>query len=492
METLDTAVVLEEIDNPYEEQVVLHKYQSYAYDTTARFIALIAGTGGGKTFLGPVWLANEIAQHPGDQWLVVAPTYKILSRATAPTLVNFFKGTTLEGVWTESKGIYKLPCGGIIYCISSDKWQSIEGGQYRAAWVDEAGQMNRMVWIALQARLGLKQGRCLFTTTPYPTRDADWLQTEILAKFEEGDPAYFVTRYSSKDNPHYPDEEYERARASMSEALFKMRYDGYFTKMSGLVYQDLDTCYVGDDPLEVMHLAVEESWELYGGADWGFKDPTVFLIGAVDPTGVLWLVHEHYRSRATLQSHCRDLDPAYSPASFAEGFDPADAMIYADPSGAQQALECAQHGIYVQSADNDILEGIDAVTWLIEQKRLKICVSGFDNLKREGALYRYPAEEEEGAAARRANSEKPIDAWNHTMDALRYLCQGIRSFLMDYELEEEPEEEKTDEQKKKDADTAHKEEQERGGREKVASTRAAHNIPDDEEWCSADNDELFS
>jgi len=410
------------------KEVFLHPHQAKAFRAQARFVALVAGTGGGKTFFGGPWICNEIAKYPNDQWLILAPTYKILSRATMPTFLEFVRGTEYEGKYLEHKGQYHLPDGGIIYCLSTDNWKGIEGGQFRAAWLDEAGQMTRMAWIAVQARLGLKQGRCLFTTTPYPSADADWLLIDVVDYAKAGDPDYFATQFRSIDNPHYPPEEYERAKRAMSDALFQMRYGGQFTKLSGLVYPDLDQTFT-DAP--VPRPALDGTWERWGGLDWGFRDPFVALVAALDPQGTLHLFHEHYQPRWTIDEHIRYLmrprqdDEPNTPDEAAEYGGPFDNVTYfGDPSGAQQIADCNATGMAVVPANNDILAGISAVTARINARQLVIYKKYCPNLAKEANVYRYPCQEEIGASAR-VTGEKPLDKDNHAMDALRYMIRGV-------------------------------------------------------------------
>lgn len=214
-----------------------HAEQCRILQAPQRFVAAIAGTGGGKTAIGPLWLMREIEKHPGAEWMVLAPTVKILKRATLPTLKRAFSGTPFHGIYRAGDGEYRLPDGGVIYCVSTHNPDSIEGGQIHAAWADEAGQMVRGAWIALQARLGVHMGRCLFTSTPYAV---NWLKRDILDPVTRGDRDYFAHRWSSIANPAYPREEYERAKRTLPRPLFLMRYHGHFTLMEGRIFSEFD------------------------------------------------------------------------------------------------------------------------------------------------------------------------------------------------------------------------------------------------------------
>lgn len=416
------------------KKITLHKYQSMAFESKARFVCLSAGTGGGKTFMGPPWLCNEISKHPGDTWLILAPTYKILSRATMPTWIEFVRGTQYEGEYIEGRNVYNLPDGGTIFCMSTDNWKGIEGGQYQGAWLDEAGQMSHMAWIAVQARLGLKQGRCLFTTTPYAN---NWLNSEVVIRAKSGDPDYFVVQYASIGNPYYPKEEYERARRTLPPHLFEMRYNGNFTRIEGMVYPEFDECLVDDDPSALLEKARQLDWEIVGGIDWGFSDPFVALVGVLDPTtDTLYIVFERYVPRQTLQSHATVL--------LARGFG-EDTVFFADPAGAQHIADMTAYGLALHPANNDIDLGIIAVTERIKTQRLRVCSRICHHTIDEASKYRYPNEEDTSALSTLHN-EKPIDDNNHAMDAIRYLIRGldgdsisdtaVTTYLTEEELEE--------------------------------------------------------
>lgn len=414
------------VAQPDTKTVRLHAEQSQAFASNARFIALIAGTGGGKTFFGGPWLCNEISQYPGDQWFILAPTYKILSRATMPTFIDFVQGTEYEGEYKEAKGIYVLPDGGVIYCVSTDNWKGIEGGQFRAAWLDEAGQMSHMAWVAVQARLGLKQGRCLFTTTPYPTASSDWLLVDIVEQAIKHPEIYYSIQFSSIANPYYPKEEYYRMKEVLPDALFQMRYDGKFTKLSGLVYPTLDVVY-SDDAIDPINFHPE--WQRIGGIDWGFRDPFVAIVAAVEPhnpvTGdpMLHLFYEHYQTQTTLQQHANVLKR--------DGME--ETLYFADPSGAQQIADMQAQGLAVTKGINDILAGIETVNKYANLPRLKVYRKQCPMLVTEAARYRYPSEEEIGASAKNAG-EKPMDKDNHVMDALRYMIKGYDAGMIHFSI----------------------------------------------------------
>ena len=223
-----------------------HAAQQEALLSTSRFTAFVGGTGSGKTAIGALWMAHQIKQWAdnnviGFMGMTVSPTYKILNRATVPMLVETFRGTDLEGVYIPSKSQYVLPNGmGIIWCLSADNSDGLEGGQFDAVWLDEGGQCKFDVFVALMGRTGLKQAPIFISTTPYKL---NWLKSDFLDRARDGDADYKVITCSSKDNPAYSEEEYERARRVLPPALFRMRYDGEFSSRDGLIYSGFDDDY---------------------------------------------------------------------------------------------------------------------------------------------------------------------------------------------------------------------------------------------------------
>ena len=75
------------------KEYILHAGQRDIMLSKARFKAAIAGTGGGKTVLGPLWIATQIERVRQERditkepikGIVVAPTFPVLDRATPHT-----------------------------------------------------------------------------------------------------------------------------------------------------------------------------------------------------------------------------------------------------------------------------------------------------------------------------------------------------------------------------------------------------------------------
>ncbi len=416
------------IDPHYPERgkyYPLHRGQQEILSSPARFTAAIAGTGGGKTVLGPIWCAKLIKriQDTGKRFLgmVVAPTYKVLARATVPTLIDTFKNTALEGIWKEHKSVYEIPDkkivdvdtgketiipGGLIWCQGADNPGGLEGGQFDFVWADEGGQLKLMVWIAIQGRTGHKQSPILITTTPYTK---NWLYSQFYKAHLNGDPNYKVVQFSSHENPTYSKDEVDRAQRDMSSEKFEMRYHGQFMTAEGLVYPTMpDACI--NMAKEEYHTLLQQPGRFHGGIDFGWNDPFVALSGFLDAADVLWIWYERYKSRTPIEVHAEKI-PRLSSRT----------IVWHTEHEPELVQKLRKGGHRIKSAKKSIIAGIDAVNARMRTGRLRFIINCCPATITEGELYSYPEDEEE------LGGDKP-DGKNcddHAMDALRYMVMGI-------------------------------------------------------------------
>ena len=395
--------------------IKLHAGQRLLAAGKERFKAAIAGIQSGKTTMGAIWLCLQIYANwklgRRGNYLIAAPTYKILEQSTIPKFREIIPADWYE--YKENKKCFDLKWGDKVFCRSTDLPDSLEGMTLLAAWLDEAGQMTFPTWVNIQGRLSTNKGPCLMTTTPYAM---GWFYREIFKKAgfingkicSGGDADIGVYRWASNENPSFPQEEFDRARNSFTEAIFKRRYLGEFIQLEGLVYP------VFNEDTVIRPFQLPPHWKVFGGIDFGFSNPSAAVCVAEDPvSGVNYAFKEFYRTESQLDQIARFLqDNNLKP-------------VYGDPQSAQLISELNKaYGVGVVPADNDINVGIQRVTALLKTNKLKI----FDcctNLIDEFETYHYKQPDEEGEV-----QEKPVAKHNHAVDALRYAFskQGTNKF----------------------------------------------------------------
>ena len=359
---------------------------------------------------GSVWIVNEAESVDWSDFIILAPTYKILQQST---LKKFFDMIPRGyGTYNKADSTFITRTGKTFYLRSAEHPESIEGITAGAIWADEAGLMKPDAWLFMQRRVSRTEGRILMTFTP---KALNWIYYELYlpwhqAQKEGGEhPDIDFIQFRSVDSPYFPKDEYERARRSMTDHQFKLSYAGEFAKAEGLVYPDFDSRNICDD------FAIPKEWRKAGGIDFGYVNPFVALRGALSPDDVLYIYDCHYKERWTLRQHAERLSE--------------DITYFYDPSGRQEAEELISMGFALQAANNDVDLGINRVNARIKGMpgddrtiRLKVFRSCIE-VKDEIGLYQYEKNQSTGEW-----KDRPLKANDHSMDALRYLIMGIDDY----------------------------------------------------------------
>lgn len=395
-----------------------HWYQQRTLDSTARYVVMLGGTGGGKTWWGPVWLADRISRDyeagiRDARYLALGPTSEMARDQMKPYLVEHYRDTALEGTWEAQARTYHLPNGGRIFFRSADKPERIEGHHVRAAWVDEPGQMKSLVWPIIQGRTGFHRAQILFTGYPWAM---NWYYHDIFRRWEAGDNDYDVIQFRSIDNPEYPRAEYDRARRSLPGWMFDMRYDGKFRKPAGLVYPEFgEGLFV--DPFDV-----PEDWPVYVGLD-----PSVFF-------GALYLAWHDGTYYAYSDYYTEILTPAREHAvELLERVRGQVLYWVYDPARLTDVNELAQHGIGpLIPGNNPVLPGIGTVTEFIKGGRLKVMRGRCPNLVDQMEKYSFPVDPSTGEIS----NENPVKRNDHVPDCLRYILHTLEGAQLPGDEEE--------------------------------------------------------
>lgn len=387
-------------------QVELFDKQSEVFQSQVRFILVRTGIQAGKTYFGSVWILNEIWRlkqqgFTGD-FLIAAPTNKILEQSTLKKFRPLFPNDW--GRWNEQKRSFQLNwknkdgefCN--IYVRSTEKPDFLEGMTILAAWLDEAGRMKEEAWINVQGRLSVFQGRCLMTTTPYAI---NWVNREVSKRARTDDKDYAEFTWSSVDNPYFPRAEFERMKRVLSEATFRRRYCGDFTRPEGLVYPDYQEDIHVVEPFEI-----PEKWNRIAGADFGRRNAIICL--AKDPlTNIFYAYKEYYAYKESLSQM----------AKFFERY-PVDYTL-CDWNASQVISELKREhrvtNLYnADKSPGSVDIGIERITELLKEGRLKFfrtCRNAVDEIEN----YHHKEESDETPSV-----ETPVKAKDHLMDSLRY------------------------------------------------------------------------
>jgi phage terminase large subunit len=332
---------------------------------------------------------------PKADYLIAAPTYKILQQSTLQKF--FLEFPQYRQYYRSGDSVIDHPLGGKIFIRSTEDPYKLEGMTIKAAWLDEGGQMKPDVWTVLQARVAIKKGKILITTTPY---NMGWLYRDFYKLWQAGDSSFLVVNWSSQENPFFPKEEFERVRKTMDPVDFEMRYMGQFRKRHGLVYPDFN------DRMLFEKAPDRPFNKVLAGIDWGYTNPAGLVVVGQDYDNHYWVLDEYYAKQKTTSEIIN------SAKQFLAKYKVN--VFYADSAEPDRIEEAKRANLYVREANKDIKLGVDRVRQIIREGRLHVsnqCRNFIDEIE----SYHYPEEEEAGFV-----KDLPKKEYDHLMDALRY------------------------------------------------------------------------
>lgn len=383
-------------------EVSFHPNQYKVFTFETQYAAAIAGVQSGKTFVGAYWAASMIAGMPQDGvGLICAPTYKILQQSTIP---KFFKEFPMyHTYYKEQKGQIEFPDGRVVYVRSMDDPYGVEGMTLDWAWGDEAGQFSLAAYTVLRSRTAIKRGRILFTTTPY---NMGWLYTDFYLPWKNGkDKDLSVFTWKSTENPFFPKDFYDKEKARLRPEEFNRRYNGEFTRLSGLVYT-----------LEPHHIIKPKEIKAditIGAVDWGWRNPAAISILKLSQ-GVWYAVDEWYATGKTTTEIIEQMIKMQNTWGVNRW--------YADSANPEKVQEANYRtGLYVvgyEKKKDSISNGISKINQLLLTNSFFVFDTNKNSLE-EANAYRYP-DDEDG----KEGKDLPIPMFNHLMDTWRYGIDG--------------------------------------------------------------------
>jgi phage terminase large subunit len=260
----------------------------------------------------------------------------------------------------------------------------------------------------------------------------NWIRGEFLlksAKIEGSDGRYWVEEEDKNPNfsthiapTHkniYLPKGYYQDTAKGKPRWWVDRYlNGSFEHSEGQVYPIFHEAIVDPFP-------IPKNWQRIGAADFGLRDPTVLIMGAIDPEeGVIYLYNEYFETSHAVPHHAHNMKQILDEIPYG-----SLQKLVADPSGKRSNISdnrsifdhYAEYDIWFQPGDNRIEPGIAKVYAYLQLKKLKV-FSSLKNTIREHVNYKYKPQE---LRNEKNLDEKPIDKDNHSVDSVRYMIQEL-------------------------------------------------------------------
>lgn len=381
--------------NPKTMHYTLIDYQTSFIQSERKICALIGGTGCGKTFLLPIAIFYKAVKYweahkKTMEIIVLAPTYKMLLRNPLKYLKQTFDEMGIAYTLNKSEMTIRFDYG-VIYLISAESYESMQGIHASLVVMDEARLMAKPVFDTALQRLAFYNGQLLILSTPYGSNH--WLKTDVYDAWLNGDDNVFVVNPKSSDNPFYPLSEIERAKNMLPKWKYEMFFEARFTKPAGLIFEEVTY---------IPRFQLPPNCIYFRGLDFGFNNPNAVVQLALDPNknDTVYVIGEWKKA----QTNIDDLEVVLKNGHGA---------IYADPAGKDALETLRRRGLPMNEAKKDVLAGISMLDAMFRSKKLLI----FDDLYQlqdELSSYVWQVDKNERL------TDKPTKENDHLIDALRY------------------------------------------------------------------------
>lgn len=271
--------------------------------------ALFGGAAGpGKTDV-LIACGARYCQHPSARVLFLRTSYTDLQdvRDRMATLY-----TAMGAVWQAEPKRWQWPSGAVLemgYAETVAEVSRYLGREYTAVLFDELGLVKEEnVWELLSSRVRSKDPtvplRMRASANPGGPGHA-WLKARFVTPTNMGATVFVHPKTrrtrayvpgTAKDNPSLPPEYWE-GLSSLPPALQAALKDGDWDAGLGLFYPEL--AGKGGDDLLIKRPEGElpEWWDYWGGYDWGFRHPAVFVACARDGQGNVLVLETRYMHR---------------------------------------------------------------------------------------------------------------------------------------------------------------------------------------------------
>ena len=374
-------------------------------------LTIIAGRRWGKSRVGSIAGLSEAVINNTIGWCC-APTNPKLHRYVIPAFQQLIPPEAVSDWNSEFKDL-RLKNGSLIHFQTLEDPDQGRGQGLDWLWIDEVCELTLDHWNVISPSLDDKRGAAFFTTSP---RSYDWVYEELYKPAEDGIPGYWGCHAQTKDNPLFQTTEgaarLAARRAQMSDAMYRQEYEADFVLFTGAVYGGLVDPQVLHTDDQIRQIIPEwpeiASWrQVLVGIDTGADHP----FGAVKLVSTergMVVVGEYLERNKVFIQHASALKALAGNPNVKWGI---------NKNEKQPMLELAQHGIYPQPAENDIVAGTERVKSWLHTKQLWFAERSCPQTIKQMKAYRWA---ENKAADGQLRKEKVHKVADELPDCIRY------------------------------------------------------------------------
>lgn len=321
--------------------------------------------GGGKSWSLLAYAMRSCVRYPGLQAFWFRRSFPELNQSVLRTLARYGYARGLGARWDGSKYELRFPGGSVLTFNHAKNLQeaaALSSAEINLLLLDERTTIPPDVvdFLYTRVRSGVVGVPCLgIRSASNPGHighsvvkdgyvDATDYGTKTIVD-GAGRPRSFIPAKAT-DNPYVGD--YEKTLGGIADPDLRARIrDGDWSAMPDAAFPDWK-----HDRVVVPAFTIPDSWARYGGMDYGWAAPSVYLLAGRDNDGRLWFYREVTMVQTAEQEQARRILEANEGRHIrAIAADPA--MWGKAGSAKPPADQMAMAGLHLQKADNDRLGG---------------------------------------------------------------------------------------------------------------------------------------
>lgn len=326
---------------------------------------LYGGAGGGGKSHSLLMIAlRACIKYPGIQVFWFRRSFPELNQSVLRLLARFGFAANLGGRWNGSKYELRFPGGSILtfgHAKNLEEASALSSAEINLLILDERTTIPPDVveFLYTRVRSGVAGVPCLGVRSAsnpgfigHRTVKEGWVDATRNGTIEIVDKArrrrVFIPAKVS-DNPHIGDYA-ENLQGIEDPDLRRRILEGDWSVMPNGAFPDWSY-----DKHVVPAMEIPESWARYGGFDYGWTAPSVYLLAARDNDGRLWFYRELVMTQTPEREQARRVLSIEDVIPRVRAADPS--MWGKDSSALPAASQFAIEGCALRKADNDRFNG---------------------------------------------------------------------------------------------------------------------------------------
>lgn len=227
---------------------------------------------------------------------------------------------------------------------------------------------------------------------------------------------------------HTVDWEIASVLKDQTEQSFNQEIAADFNEYVGAVFKDWD------EELHVRDLSFNPGWKTYAAVDYGFTNPTVWLLIQVGPFGEVHVLDEYYERERTIPEAAKEIEARGLKPSSLIGFFPDPAS----PGSTKDLSDRLRVRAFKSGTGGTINHRLTLIRDALKPRpdhlpvthpdvrpRMLVDRRNCPNTIREMAAYRYPRTADEAAQYGKDAPENPLKKDDHTPEALGRFFGGL-------------------------------------------------------------------